>query len=401
MKQKTHIVIGLGFGDEGKGVTTDYLCSVSPNPLVVRFSGGHQAGHTVALSNGMRHVFSSFGSGTLRNIPTYWSSYCALYPIGFMNEYEALVKLGHRPTIFIDAMAMITTPYDVAFNRATEMANNHGSCGIGFSATVERSLTTPYKFYMKDATVDAILRHKLYAISVYYDKKIAQINNPAIKDHYDNLLQNTFDIEAYIHDLQDVCDTANITYEHEILHKYDTIIFEGSQGILLDQDHGFFPHATRSYTTSKNAMEIIQRNNLSTPSIYYISRIYQTRHGHGPMTNEELPLTLQNNELETNVTNQWQGVFRKTPLDIDLLNYALMTDAPFALDAEKHLVITCLDQIVGDPIVTKHGRQITLSDITTIRRYIDNITLTSILGNAGGRADTMQTIISLQPSMAA
>ncbi len=58
-------VIGLGFGDEGKGITTDYLCSRANNPLVIRFSGGQQAGHTVVNKFG-KHTFSNFGSGTLR-----------------------------------------------------------------------------------------------------------------------------------------------------------------------------------------------------------------------------------------------------------------------------------------------------------------------------------------------
>lgn len=86
-------VIGLGFGDEGKGITTDYLCSKTKNPLVVRFCGGSQVGHTV-VHNGIRHVFSSFGSGTLRGVPTYWSHKCALDPIGMLNELDVLKEKG-------------------------------------------------------------------------------------------------------------------------------------------------------------------------------------------------------------------------------------------------------------------------------------------------------------------
>ena len=72
---KNFVIIGLGFGDEGKGLITDYFCSKLKNPLVIRFSGGHQVGHTV-IYNDIRHMFSNFGSGTLRNIPTYWSKFC-------------------------------------------------------------------------------------------------------------------------------------------------------------------------------------------------------------------------------------------------------------------------------------------------------------------------------------
>ena len=65
----TYVVVGLQFGDEGKGLLTNFLCQESPNSLVVRYSGGQQAGHTVVL-DGKQHVFSNFGSGTLNGNPT-------------------------------------------------------------------------------------------------------------------------------------------------------------------------------------------------------------------------------------------------------------------------------------------------------------------------------------------
>ena len=61
---KSHAIVGLQFGDEGKGKVTDYLCSEYGNPIVARFSGGQQAGHMV-IKEDHSHVFSNFGSGTL------------------------------------------------------------------------------------------------------------------------------------------------------------------------------------------------------------------------------------------------------------------------------------------------------------------------------------------------
>ena len=83
------VVIGLGFGDEGKGLVTNYLSS--PSSLVCRFSGGHQAGHTV-IENGKRHVFSNYGAGPLKGAPTYWSQFCTFEPIGFLKERAILRK---------------------------------------------------------------------------------------------------------------------------------------------------------------------------------------------------------------------------------------------------------------------------------------------------------------------
>ena len=62
---KAYAVIGANYGDEGKGLITDYLCRQVENPLVIRFNGGAQAGHTVTTPEGIRHIFSHFGSGTL------------------------------------------------------------------------------------------------------------------------------------------------------------------------------------------------------------------------------------------------------------------------------------------------------------------------------------------------
>lgn len=74
-------VIGAGFGDEGKGLMTDYCCQRPKYTTVVRFNGGAQAGHTVVTPDGRRHVFSHFGSGTLRGAATFLSRFFICNPI--------------------------------------------------------------------------------------------------------------------------------------------------------------------------------------------------------------------------------------------------------------------------------------------------------------------------------
>ena len=86
-------VVGLGFGDEGKGLVTDYLCSKNPgSTLVVRTSGGHQVGHT-ACRDGYKHMFANFGSGTLLCCPTYWDKRCTFEPTGFVKEHGILANI--------------------------------------------------------------------------------------------------------------------------------------------------------------------------------------------------------------------------------------------------------------------------------------------------------------------
>lgn len=353
------IVIGAGFGDEGKGLTTSYLCSRATKPLVIRFSGGQQAGHTV-VHNGHRHVFSNFGSGTLQGAPTYWSEYCTFSPLGVLNEYNALKEIGIDPTLYVNPLCPVTTPYDRAFNCNLEKQNQHGSCGVGVGATFQRQ-DDFYKLYVQDLFYEKVLLQKLANIKNYYAKKMSIL--PAFIDNVMNVK-----LDDFLYIVDKVKKIIHVNNGDMLLSSVYDLIFEGSQGILLDQDFGFFPNVTRSNTTAKNALAIINKKRTFTDrsqiEIYYVTRAYQTRHGNGFMTNEGMigadlsnynpnePATmkgidglLKNNELETNVTNEWQGDFRKSILDMDLLNYAIGCDNNFSRDIKKNLVITCLDQI--------------------------------------------------------
>lgn len=370
MKKSASIVIGLGFGDEGKGLMTDNLCRRYPDSLVVRFSGGHQAGHTVVTEDGTRHVFSSFGSGTLYGIPTYWSQYCALNPFSLLTEYHALIEKNITPRLFVDSLTMVTTPYDIAYNRALERINNHGSCGMGFAATIERNLS-PNKLYAGDMRFPFVVEQRLKAIATYYAQKVIIENKQGLQEAYQDMLAQ-LPLEDFAEAIANTIQHISLVHEENILAQYDHLIFEGSQGILLDQDHGFFPHVTRSYTTTRNAMEILKRNQITTTDVYYMTRCYQTRHGLGPMTNAGLPLDLVHTEDETNQLNTWQGNFRRTMLDCSLIRYALQCDSAYATHAHKHLAMTCLDQLPDAwiPYTNGAGMQRTDDPLGLIKKII-------------------------------
>ena len=173
MSRAASIVIGLGFGDEGKGLATDYLCSRSTNPLAIRFNGGQQAGHTVCMPDGRHHVFSSFGAGTLRGAATYWSDYCTCSIPDLLNEYQALEKMGTAPQLYIDENCAITTHYDALYNRLQEQHrgnSRHGSCGMGFGNTVQRQLAG-VSFTAKDLLRTKECEKRLLRIRRYYQQK--------------------------------------------------------------------------------------------------------------------------------------------------------------------------------------------------------------------------------------
>ncbi len=95
------VVIGANFGDEGKGLVTDYF-SAQENSIVVRFNGGAQAGHTVVRPDGVSHVHGHFGSGTLNGSPTYLSRHFVSHPHWFYEELELLKKIGIEPKVYAD-----------------------------------------------------------------------------------------------------------------------------------------------------------------------------------------------------------------------------------------------------------------------------------------------------------
>lgn len=346
------IVLGAGFGDEGKGRTVSYLASkfndnnITNETCIVRFNGGQQAGHTVNFA-GLRHIFSHFGSATLQNVPTYWSKFCSIYPTSFLNEYFHLTKFGIRPEIFIDSFCPVTTPYDIEANKNCDVNVKDGTCGLGFGKTIARHETL--KLFFMDLFNQNILKAKLENIKDYYNvDKTFSISTQ-------QYLQTKIDIFI------DECKTmANILEKHYNINKlfdFKNLIFEGAQGILLDKDFGFFPNVTRSNTTVKNAIKIISDLSLDIfpKEIFYITRAYQTRHGNGFMSNES-QLDLINNEKETNVFNSYQGKFRVGYFDLNLFNYAIECNRSlfkfnsFKVGLKENLVVTCLDQFKKDSV---------------------------------------------------
>ncbi|WP_228412581.1 MULTISPECIES: adenylosuccinate synthetase [unclassified Chryseobacterium] len=325
MMKTAQIVIGLGFGDEGKGITTDFLASQNPESVVVRFSGGQQAAHTVMIDD-RKHIHSSFASGALRGLPSYFTEHCTIYPVFLLNERNELSTKNGNVELHIHPLAKVTTPFDVWQNRTNIRNLKHGTCGKGIGATMKRQ-ESPYKLFAIDLIAPrAMLIEKLKGIAYYYgfmeEQQIEEELRPFLEavDHIDWMID-----------------------DYTYLQSFDNLIFEGSQGILLDMNHGVFPNVTYANTTSGNAYEICNRLRIEDIEMYYVTRAYATRHGSGWMSNER-EISLRNNEEETCTFNEYQKELRLGTLDISLLNYALKLDAAYVEATKKNLVITCLDQ---------------------------------------------------------
>jgi len=354
---KKTAVIGIGFGDEAKGRTVSALCARSDRPLVIRFSGGHQAGHHVMLPGPLEHVFSNFGSGTLQGHPTYWSSHCTVDPVGILTELDEMpqalskTKVGEfvKPVLYIDGRCPIVTPLDKAANIIHERTHRHGTCGVGFGQTLQRE-EDRYSLTFSDLFIESILFAKLDMILKYYSlrmkdaevelflKACAEIT----KGHEDPKDPRSYEVHLVdgVQEASDMSDSVDW-------------IFEGSQGLLLDKNIGFYPHVTRSQTGLTNALESCAQSSdgPSFPDVLLVTRAYQTRHGAGPLPHEHPGSEKITNPHERNDEDGVQGYFRTGPLDLDLLKYGLdkehyIQDFSGALGSpNKTLVITCLDLV--------------------------------------------------------
>lgn len=327
-------VIDLGFGDSGKGCTTDFLCSLFSPRAVARFSGGHQAGHHVVHDN-IDHVFSSFGSGTLKGYPTYLEPTVIIYPVAILNELKVLKDKGIQPRLFIHRDCRVATFFDVVKNRANEDTLKHGSCGVGIFETFKRS-NNHFTLTAGDLLFESVLRFKLQAIANHY--------------------YNTWNVATQIHAFMKVCDELldmgqHVTIVDECPFDVDDMIYEGSQGLLLDENIGFFPHVTPSSVGSK----FFHDNDIELKETYYVTRAYQTRHGTGPMTyHGDDYFEISDEYDKTNKFNEYQRDMRATMLDLDLIQYALKEDGRYN-NSHKKLVITCLEHITKYYCFFWHG----------------------------------------------
>lgn len=339
---KTYAVIGAAFGDEGKGLITDWLAYRNLNSIVVRYNGGAQAGHTVVMPEGRRHVFHHFGAGTLAGCQTYLSRYFIVNPFLWVKERDELKDIQF-PTMKVSPRSPVTTPYDMLVNQELENsrgANRHGSCGIGINETVNRSVTLP--LLVSDLYDDTLLL-KVEEIRDWALDQFTALGIP-LSDHAEATLAS----ETMLEDFLAACDefAGSIEVSSSIFLEAHDIIFEGAQGLLLDESHKFFPHVTRSRTGMNNVATIMAEIGRREIETYYVMRTYMTRHGRGPFPSEDLTMKFEDT---TNAPNDWQGTLRFGQMDFELIADAITVDIATAfradIDITPRFAITHSDQI--------------------------------------------------------
>ena len=312
-------VIGKNFGDEGKGLATDFLCLGGTKNLVVRANGGAQSGHTVETGT-KRFVFHELSSGSFRGADTYWAETFRPDMYKLSEEIEEFRAVsGFVPRIFASTKAGITTVLDVLLNMAFETARGarrHGSCGMGIYETELRE-RAGYKITLGDLinSDEDWLINKLSEIRNNYVSRRLEDEKLTIAGlgEYRNLLQDDNVVINYAKTVYNNLRLVEpVDSENELFQKYEQVIFENGQGLLLDSEcKRFYPNVTGSRTGLANIAQILKNVGKKLNEVLYVSRSYVTRHGAG-----ELPCECEASEIPglitdvTNLPNEWQGKLR-------------------------------------------------------------------------------------------
>jgi len=338
-------VIGANYGDEGKGHVVNALAG--PKTLVVRFNGGAQAGHTVYYGEHQKHEFHHIGSGAFQGATTLLSHHFIVNPMVLNHE---LRSLPITPAIYIDRQARITTPWDIWFNRELERKrgdDRHGSCGLGIHETIVRCGQSPaLDVGMCRRYRDRHIREWLETlVKVWVPIRAEELGvDPPEPERSASWITN------FLQELADANSYWMPCHEEDILVRHaDGIIFEGAQGLGLDELAGEFPYVTHSSTGLTNIVELLEAagNSLRLHEIIYVTRTYITRHGAGPLAHEETPAFCLRDE--TNQPNEFQGKLRTAPMNDHHATFVRARtehdrDVNQAWRTNACLAVTCLDQ---------------------------------------------------------
>ncbi|SCG56819.1 adenylosuccinate synthase [Micromonospora humi] len=311
------MVVDLGYGDAGKGTVVDALCATRPVHTVVRFNGGAQAAHNVVLRDGRQHTFAQFGAGTFRpGVRTHLARHVVVDPLALAAEADHLTAVGVPDALdrlTVDSEALLATPYHRAANRARETArgaDRHGSCGLGVGEAVAYGLAHPDEApRVADCREPAVLRRRLAALRDRLTAELGPLDAPPVDD--------SLPAYAAFADRVAIVDRSWLAGAL----RAGTCVFEGAQGVLLDEWHGFHPYTTWSTTTFANAETLLAEAGMAgTAQRLGVLRVTTTRHGPGPLVTEDpaLPFTDPRNP-----TNPWQGRFRFGHFDAVAHRYAL------------------------------------------------------------------------------
>ena len=280
---KNVVILGTQWGDEGKGKIVDMLTDNAD--AVVRFQGGHNAGHTIVVGD-QTTILHLIPSGILReDVACYIGNGVVLSPEALLEEVKMLEEKDVKATekLFISEGCPLILPYHILLDQAREKARGNsaiGTTGRGIGPAYEdkvarRGLRAGDLLNVENSIdkLKSILDYHNYVLEHYFKYKTCDIDDTIEK------------LRAWAEQIKPmICDVSDRLYQ--LQQQDQRILFEGAQGTLLDIDHGTYPYVTSSNTTSGG---VCSGSGVAPNSIDYVLGIvkaYTTRVGGGPFPTE-------------------------------------------------------------------------------------------------------------------
>ncbi len=348
------IVVGLGFGDEGKGATVDWLCSTGGRTgrgvsAVVRFNGGTQAAHNVVAGE-LHHTFRQLGSGSLLGIPTHLSRHHRLDVEQLAAEAVQLEREGvpgALDRVTVHPATLLVTPVHEAANRARERArgvDRHGSTGLGIGETTFYAGATALGLRAGESFGDTVCPADAVGVA---PRAVDALNRHRLVSRLDDLAEFyaplTSDFPSVESMASLICEFSSAVPIVDALGELcdrGEVVFEGAQGALLDENVGFHPYTTWSTTLPSAAQGLLRQAGAAPATVVGVIRTFHTRHGAGPFPSEDATVDVGERH---NGTGEFQGAFRLGALDLGLVRYGIAAARP------DYLAVTHAD--VSLPVV--------------------------------------------------
>jgi adenylosuccinate synthase len=276
------VVVGSQWGDEGKGKIVDWLSERAD--IVVRFQGGHNAGHTLVV-DGQTYKLSLLPSGIVRGKLSVIGNGVVIDPWALHSEIAAISKLGvtvNRDTLRIAENATLILPLHRELDALREQAAGAGQIG-----TTKRGIGPAYE--------DKVGRRALHAVDLTNPKTLPAKVDRALVHHNAlrrGLSQPEVDRDELVQQLLDIAPKVapyiDTVWQLLDRHKREgkRILFEGAQGALLDVDHGTYPFVTSSNTVAAQAATGSGLGPRTVNYVLGITKAYTTRVGGGPFPTE-------------------------------------------------------------------------------------------------------------------
>lgn len=338
---KVDVLLGLQWGDEGKGKVVDYLAP--QYNVVARFQGGPNAGHTLEF-DGHKHVLHQIPSGIFRDkIKNIIGNGVVLDPVVFKKEIEGLAKfnIDLKANLFISKKTQLILPSHKLLDAAYEKAKGKDKIG-----STLKGIGPSYQ--------DKIARNGL---------RVGDILAPGFEERYRNLVNkhertlNHFEFEydlkeaeaPFFEAIEFLREFSLVNSEYLInksIQSSETILAEGAQGSLLDIDFGSYPYVTSSNTMTAGACTGLGVAPQNIGEVFGIFKAYCTRVGGGPFPTELFDEVGESIQKEGHEFGATTGRARRCGwLDLPALKYAIMINGVTQLYMMKADVLSILDEI--------------------------------------------------------